>query len=186
MACCIVQFNKPKSSLEIFLMSTRAGGLGINLTSSDTVVIFDSDWNPQMDLQAMARAHRIGQTREVTVYRLTTEGTIEEHISNFADAKLMMASTVLQDGLSADGADPHQKEPGELLRAIRFGADKVLKMGDADGHQAVDITHILARAEDAQHNAADFSLAADSSFSCRTFQNQRYPPISLYAASATR
>ena len=120
-------------------MSTRAGGLGINLTSSDTVIIFDSDWNPQMDLQAMARAHRIGQTREVTVYRLTTEGTIEEHISNFSDAKLMMASTVLQDGLCADEADSLQKEPGELLRAIRFGADKVLKMSDVDGHQAVDI-----------------------------------------------
>lgn len=64
----------------IFLLSTRAGGLGINLTSADTVVIYDSDFNPQMDLQAMDRAHRIGQKREVRVYRLITEDTVEEKI----------------------------------------------------------------------------------------------------------
>jgi SNF2 family DNA or RNA helicase len=61
----------------IFLLSTRAGGLGINLTAADTVVIYDSDWNPQMDLQAMDRAHRIGQKNMVNVYRLITENTVE-------------------------------------------------------------------------------------------------------------
>ena len=60
----------------VFLLSTRAGGLGINLTSADTVVIYDSDFNPQMDLQAMDRAHRIGQKKEVRVYRLITEDTV--------------------------------------------------------------------------------------------------------------
>jgi SWI/SNF-related matrix-associated actin-dependent regulator of chromatin subfamily A member 5 len=60
----------------IFLLSTRAGGLGINLTSADTVVIYDSDFNPQMDLQAMDRAHRIGQKKEVRVYRLITQDTV--------------------------------------------------------------------------------------------------------------
>lgn len=60
----------------IFLLSTRAGGLGINLTAADTVVIYDSDWNPQMDLQAMDRAHRIGQKNMVNVYRLITENTV--------------------------------------------------------------------------------------------------------------
>lgn len=64
----------------IFLLSTRAGGLGINLTSADTVVIYDSDFNPQMDLQAMDRAHRIGQKKEVRVYRLITQDTVEEKI----------------------------------------------------------------------------------------------------------
>ena len=61
----------------VFLLSTRAGGLGINLTAADTVIIYDSDFNPQMDLQAMDRAHRIGQKNMVNVYRLITEKTIE-------------------------------------------------------------------------------------------------------------
>lgn len=68
---------KPDSDKFIFLLSTRAGGLGINLTAADTVIIYDSDWNPQMDLQAMDRAHRIGQKNMVNVYRLITQDTIE-------------------------------------------------------------------------------------------------------------
>jgi SNF2 family DNA or RNA helicase len=67
---------KENSSKFVFLLSTRAGGLGINLTSADTVIIYDSDWNPQMDLQAMDRAHRIGQKNPVNVYRLITENTV--------------------------------------------------------------------------------------------------------------
>ena len=63
-----------------FLLSTRAGGLGINLTAADTVIFYDSDWNPTMDDQAMDRAHRLGQTRPVTVYRLVTVDSIEERI----------------------------------------------------------------------------------------------------------
>ena len=70
----------PNSDKFVFLLSTRAGGLGINLTSADTVIIYDSDWNPQMDMQAMDRAHRIGQKYPVMVYRLITENTIEEKI----------------------------------------------------------------------------------------------------------
>ena len=70
----------PNTDKFVFLLSTRAGGLGINLTSADTVIIYDSDWNPQMDLQAMDRAHRIGQKNIVNVYRLITENTIEEKI----------------------------------------------------------------------------------------------------------
>lgn len=71
----------------IFLLSTRAGGLGINLTAADTVIFYDHDWNPSNDAQAMDRAHRLGQTRQVTVYRLITRGTIDERIVQLARVK---------------------------------------------------------------------------------------------------
>lgn len=77
--------NNPE--IFIFLLSTRAGGLGINLTAADTVIFYDSDWNPTADQQAMDRCHRLGQTRQVTVYRMVTKGTIEERILNRAKQK---------------------------------------------------------------------------------------------------
>ena len=73
-------FSLPDSDTFIFLLSTRAGGLGINLVAADTVIFFDSDLNPQVDIQAMARAHRIGQTKKVRVYRLVVKDTVEEVI----------------------------------------------------------------------------------------------------------
>ena len=72
----IEQFQDPHGGKFIFLLSTRAGGLGINLHAANNVIIYDSDWNPQVDLQAIDRAHRIGQTRPVFVYRFVTEGII--------------------------------------------------------------------------------------------------------------
>ncbi|TRY60793.1 hypothetical protein DNTS_032222 [Danionella cerebrum] len=79
----------------LFLLSTRAGGLGINLTSADTVIIFDSDWNPQADLQAQDRCHRIGQTKPVMVYRLITANTIDEKILERAAAKRKLEKMVI-------------------------------------------------------------------------------------------
>ena len=69
-------FNQANSEYDVFLLSTRAGGLGLNLQTADTVILFDSDWNPQMDLQAQDRAHRIGQKREVIVLRVITNTPI--------------------------------------------------------------------------------------------------------------
>lgn len=92
----IEQFMAEDSSKYIFLLSTRAGGLGINLTAADTVVIYDSDFNPQMDLQAMDRAHRIGQKNCVNVYRLITENTVEEKIVERQMIKLKWDSLVIQ------------------------------------------------------------------------------------------
>lgn len=88
----------------IFLLSTRAGGLGINLTSADTVIFYDSDWNPTIDSQAMDRAHRLGQTRQVTVYRMITRGTIEERIRNRALQKEEVQKVVMTGG-SGGGVD---------------------------------------------------------------------------------
>lgn len=76
-----------RNDIFAFLLSTRAGGLGINLTAADTVIFYDSDWNPTVDQQAMDRAHRLGQTKQVTVYRLVTKGTVEEKILNRAREK---------------------------------------------------------------------------------------------------
>jgi ATP-dependent DNA helicase len=93
----IERFNSDKD-LRIFLLSTRAGGQGINLASADTVILFDSDWNPQQDLQAQDRAHRIGQTRPVIVYRLATKGTVEESLLTSADAKRRLEQLVIRKG----------------------------------------------------------------------------------------
>lgn len=83
----ILRTNSISDSIFAFLLSTRAGGLGINLTSADTVIFYDSDWNPTIDAQAMDRAHRLGQTRPVTVYRLITTKTVEERILERAQQK---------------------------------------------------------------------------------------------------
>lgn len=115
----ITSFNSPKSKHRIFLLSTRAGGQGINLAAADTVILFDSDWNPQQDLQAMDRAHRIGQTRPVIVYRFATRGTVEETLLLKADSKRRLEKLVIQKGKFKsliDGVDTKSRKlkPGEL------------------------------------------------------------------------
>jgi DNA helicase INO80 len=87
-----------RSDIFVFLLSTRAGGLGINLTAADTVIFYDSDWNPTVDQQAMDRAHRLGQTKQVTVYRLVCKGTIEERILQRAQEKSEIQRMVISGG----------------------------------------------------------------------------------------
>lgn len=97
----IRSFNAPSSSQKatnVFLLSTRAGGQGINLAAADTVILFDSDWNPQQDLQAMDRAHRIGQTRNVVVYRFATRNTVEQKLLESAEAKRRLEKLVIRKG----------------------------------------------------------------------------------------
>ncbi|KDQ19928.1 hypothetical protein BOTBODRAFT_101773 [Botryobasidium botryosum FD-172 SS1] len=92
----------------IFLLSTRAGGLGINLTAADTVVFYDHDWNPSNDSQAMDRAHRLGQTRQVTVYRLITRGTIDERIVQLARVKKDVQDIVVGNKQFTDTTKPNE------------------------------------------------------------------------------
>ena len=92
----IDRFSKPDSDRFVFLLCTRAGGLGINLTAADTVIIYDSDWNPQNDLQAQARCHRIGQEKNVKIYRLITRNTYEREMFDKASLKLGLDKAVLQ------------------------------------------------------------------------------------------
>lgn len=98
---------------KLFLLSTRAGGQGINLTSADTVILFDSDWNPQQDLQAQDRAHRIGQTRPVIIYRLATKGTVEQTLLEKADGKRRLEKLVIQKDKFRSILDRRPNKKGE-------------------------------------------------------------------------
>lgn len=109
-------FNDPKSPYFIFLLSTRAGGLGLNLQSADTVIIFDSDWNPHQDLQAQDRAHRIGQTRQVRIFRLVTVDSVEEYILERAQFKLSLDGKVIQAGKFDNKSTNEERE--QMLRAL--------------------------------------------------------------------
>lgn len=120
----IDEYNKPGSEKFVFLLTTRAGGLGINLTTADIVVLFDSDWNPQADLQAMDRAHRIGQTKQVYVFRFVTEHAIEERILERAAQKLRLDQLVIQQGRTQPKNAQQSKD--ELVDMIQHGAEKII------------------------------------------------------------
>lgn len=131
----IDEYNKPGSEKFIFLLTTRAGGLGINLTTADIVVLYDSDWNPQADLQAMDRAHRIGQTKQVVVYRFVTDNAIEEKVLERAAQKLRLDQLVIQQG-RAQAAAKAAANKDELLSMIQHGAGKVFETKGAFGQLA--------------------------------------------------
>ena len=139
----IADFTKPGSDIFCFLLSTRAGGLGINLMSANTVVLFDSDWNPQVDLQAMDRIHRIGQTKPCLIYRLICENTIEEKIIERQAMRLKLDSLVIQQGRVAKGNENFSKE--QMKDMIQYGADVIFKAGDDCKDE--DIELILEKGE---------------------------------------
>jgi SWI/SNF-related matrix-associated actin-dependent regulator of chromatin subfamily A member 5 len=121
----IEKFQEENSDINVFILSTRAGGLGINLHAANTVIIYDSDWNPQVDIQAQDRAHRIGQTKVVTIYRFISEGTVEEKIAERAAKKLKMDHLVIQKGaLASSNKNPSVQEMNTI---VQFGAQQVLK-----------------------------------------------------------
>jgi chromodomain-helicase-DNA-binding protein 4 len=110
----IDRFNAKNSTRFCFLLSTRAGGLGINLATADTVIIYDSDWNPHADLQAMARAHRLGQTSKVMIYRLVSRGTIEERMMQLTKKKMVLEHLVV--GRLTKGTNIVQEELDDIIR----------------------------------------------------------------------
>jgi SWI/SNF-related matrix-associated actin-dependent regulator of chromatin subfamily A member 5 len=141
----IDSFNKPGSEKFVFLLSTRAGGLGINLATADVVILYDSDWNPQVDLQAQDRAHRIGQKKEVQVFRFCTEYTIEEKVIERAYKKLALDALVIQQGRLAEQKTVNKDE---LLQMVRFGAEMVFSSKDSTITDE-DIDRIIAKGEEA-------------------------------------
>jgi len=116
----------------IMLLSTKAGGLGLNLTSADTVIIFDSDWNPHNDIQAQARAHRIGQTKAVMVYRLLTRKTYEMHMFHKASLKLGLDRAVLAHARNEQEIDEESTDPYSKIGLQVKEIDELLKRGAYD------------------------------------------------------
>ncbi|AET40158.1 RSC chromatin remodeling complex ATPase subunit STH1 Ecym_5403 [Eremothecium cymbalariae DBVPG len=138
------QFNSPNSDYFCFLLSTRAGGLGLNLQTADTVIIFDTDWNPHQDLQAQDRAHRIGQKNEVRILRLITTDSVEEVILERAMQKLDIDGKVIQAG-KFDNKSTSEEQEAFLRRLLESESTK-----DDDDQAELDdleLNEILARDE---------------------------------------
>merc|ERR1719381_166898 len=131
-------FNKDPEH-KVFLLSTRAGGLGINLTAADTCIIYDSDWTPQQDLQAQDRCHRIGQTKPVMIYRMVTANTIDQRIVERAAAKRKLEKMVIHREKFKSGAENVKSSlqsisPQELL-SLLDSQDYVGEVSASDKYQ---------------------------------------------------
>ncbi|XP_072006025.1 chromodomain-helicase-DNA-binding protein 3 isoform X3 [Engystomops pustulosus] len=120
----IDRFNAPGAQQFCFLLSTRAGGLGINLATADTVIIYDSDWNPHNDIQAFSRAHRIGQANKVMIYRFVTRASVEERITQVAKRKMMLTHLVVRPGLGSKAGSMSKQELDDILK---FGTEELFK-----------------------------------------------------------
>lgn len=168
----IEHFNAPGSTDFAFLLSTRAGGLGINLETADTVIIFDSDYNPQNDLQAMARAHRIGQKNHVKIYRFVSKGTIEEDILERAKRKMILEYAIINQ-MDTSGAYLGEKSAvskpndnfskDELDAILKFGAQNMYKTDDSQQNQKLeqmDLDDILNKAENHETEATAEAVGA--------------------------
>jgi len=173
-------FNAPNSEKFVFILSTRAGGLGINLQTADICILYDSDWNPQADLQAQDRCHRLGQKKPVSVYRLVSENTVEEKIVERAQQKLKLDAMVVQQGRLKE-KDKVTKE--DIMAAIRFGADTVFRSEESTITDD-DIDAILARGEAKTKELADklskaekgdmLDFRLDGGVSAQTFEGIDY------------
>jgi len=176
----IDRFCKPGSDRFVFLLCTRAGGLGINLTAADTVIIYDSDWNPQNDIQAQARCHRIGQTQEVKVYRLITANSYERRMFERSSKKLGLDQAVLHDmGAPKDTASLEKTkstlDKKEIDDLLKFGAYDLFREESKEKERQFvesDIDQILDRSSKVVWNEATAKImGGNSSFSKATFRS---------------
>ncbi|XP_028325526.1 chromodomain-helicase-DNA-binding protein 4 isoform X2 [Gouania willdenowi] len=136
----IDRFNAPGAQQFAFLLSTRAGGLGINLASADTVIIYDSDWNPHNDIQAFSRAHRIGQNRKVMIYRFVTKASVEERITQVAKKKMMLTHLVVRPGLGSKTGSMSKQELDDILK---FGTEELFKDEIGEGDNKEDDSSVI-------------------------------------------
>ncbi|KAF1346543.1 chromatin remodeling complex SWI/SNF component SWI2 [Delphinella strobiligena] len=162
-------FNAPDSPYTCFLLSTRAGGLGLNLQTADTVIIYDSDWNPHQDLQAQDRAHRIGQKNEVRILRLISSNSVEEKILERANYKLDMDGKVIQAGKFDNKSTNEERD--EMLRVMLESAEaaEALEQDEMDDD---DLNMIMMRSE------AELELF--QKMDQDRYKNQKYGPGKKY------
>ncbi|KAH0789190.1 F/Y-rich N-terminus family protein [Histomonas meleagridis] len=158
----IDKFNEPNSKDFIFLLCTKAGGVGINLTSADTVIIYDSDWNPQNDIQATARCHRIGQTKEVKMYRFITAKSYERKMFDRASIKLGLDHAVLESDLKVSKSE-------EIERILRLGAYFAFEEDDNSTEKfgEEDIDTLISNSTKIRH---DNLISDGSKFSITQFE----------------
>merc|ERR1712227_21960 len=175
----IDRFNDKTCDQFVFLLSTRAGGLGINLATADTVIIYDSDWNPHNDIQAFSRAHRIGQQNKVMIYRFVTRNTVEERVTQVAKKKMMLTHLVVQAGPMGAKNNLSKKEIDDILK---FGTEELFKEDEQvneDGESANDIVYndeavaaLLDRTQEGIEEKESWANEYLSSFKVATYQTK--------------
>lgn len=156
----IDEFNAPNSPFFAFLLSTRAGGVGINLASADTVIILDPDFNPHQDIQAIARAHRIGQSKKVLCFQLVTRASVEERIVQIGRKKLALDHVLIQE-MDADDADQN-----DLVSVLRHGASELFQdSGNQDiTYDSASIERLLDRSQ-VEDKSSGKEKSAETQFS---------------------
>merc|ERR1712001_763604 len=173
----IDRFNAEGAEQFVFLLSTRAGGLGINLYTADTVIIYDSDWNPHNNIQALSRAHRIGQKNKVMIYRFVTRNTVEERVTQVAKKKMMLTHLVVQPGMSGSSkANLSKKEIDDILK---FGTEELFAE-DKEGEGTDDdivydtkaIEQLLDRSQEGIEEKESWANEYLSSFKVATYQTK--------------
>ncbi|EIW65238.1 uncharacterized protein TRAVEDRAFT_68776 [Trametes versicolor FP-101664 SS1] len=174
----VALFNAPNSEYKVFILSTRAGGLGLNLQTADTVVIFDSDWNPHADLQAQDRAHRIGQTKVVRILRFITEKSVEEAMFARARYKLDIDDKVIQAGRFDNKST--QEEQEEFLRSI-LEADQEEENEEAGDMNDDEINELIARSDEETKlfQEMDMQREREAAENWRRLGNRGKPPMPL-------
>ncbi|KAF4623491.1 hypothetical protein D9613_001581 [Agrocybe pediades] len=177
-ASFVQMFNAKDSEYKVFILSTRAGGLGLNLQTADTVIIFDSDWNPHADLQAQDRAHRIGQTQVVLILRFITEKSVEEAMYQRARYKLDIDDKVIQKGRFDNKST--QEEQEEFLRSI-LEADQDEENEEAGDMNDEELNELIARHEheNAIFREMDMKRERDALEAWRAAGNRGKPPPPL-------
>nr|XP_044613917.1 chromodomain-helicase-DNA-binding protein 1-like [Equus asinus] len=166
--------NFGQKPIFIFLLSTRAGGVGMNLTAADTVIFVDSDFNPQNDLQAAARAHRIGQNKSVKVIRLIGRDTVEEIVCRKAASKLQLTNTIIEGGHFTLGAQkPAADADLQLSEILKFGLDKLLS-SEGSTMDDIDLESILGETKDGQWVSDALPTAEEGSREQEEGKNHMY------------
>ena len=165
----IDEFNAPDSPLFVFLLSTRAGGVGINLATADTVIILDPDFNPHQDIQALSRAHRIGQKKKVLVFQLTTRNTAEEKIMQIGKRKMALDHVLIEQMDAEDDAGM------DLESILKYGTEALFKDDDTQDihYDSSSVDRLLDRSQIEDTNAGNDD-SAESQFSfARVWANDK-------------